>query len=72
MAGFTPAQLAALEQSIALGVLKVEQHGKSTTFQSLAQMLDLRDRMKSEITAASAAPGTPIPCMTRPTYYRRG
>ena len=72
MAGFTTAQLAALERAIALGVRVVEHGNNRTEYQSLEQMLTLRDRMSNEINAASAAPGAPVPCMTRPTFYQRG
>ena len=72
MAGFTSEQLAKLEQAIALGARSLEHNGKRTEFQSLTQMLALRDRMRNEIQAEAAAPGAPVPCMTRPTFYRRG
>lgn len=72
---FTQAQVDALTRSIALGVKETEHNGKRTEFQSIEQMLDLRDRMKAEIAAAAAAAGStpaPMPCMTRPTVYLRG
>lgn len=71
MAGFTRDQLGALERAIALGAKSMEHNGKRTEFQSLEQMLTLRDRMTNEIRAGEAAPGSPVPCMTRPTFYRR-
>lgn len=72
--GFTAIQLAQLEANMALGVLAVDHNGKKTTFQSLAQMLALRDRIKAELAAAAAAASpTPVtaPCMTRPTIFCR-
>lgn len=72
--GFTQVQLAQLEAKIALGVLSVDHNGKKTVFQSLTQMLDLRDRIKAELAAAAAAASpTPVrpPCMTRPTIFCR-
>lgn len=71
---FTQTQVDALTKSIGLGVLEVEHNGKRTKYQSLAEMLDLRDRMKLEIAAAAnaAAPTPPpMPSMTRPTIYLR-
>ena len=70
MAGFTPEQLAKLEQAIALGARSLEHNGKRTEFQSLTQMLALRDRMRNEI-RTDLDPDNPVPCMTRPTFYRR-
>ena len=69
---FTQGQLTALTAAIALGVKRTEHNGKVTEFQSTAQMLDLRDRMMTELARAEAAPGAPMPCMTRPTLYLRG
>lgn len=71
---FTQAQVDALTKSIGLGVLEVEHNGKRTKYQSLAEMLDLRDRMKLEIAAAAnaAAPiPAPMPSMTRATVFWR-
>lgn len=71
---FTQAQVDALTRSIALGVRKVEHNGKTTEYQSVADMIALRDRMKGEIAAAALAaaptPG-PIPSMTRRTIFVR-
>ena len=72
--GFTAVQLAQLEANLALGVLAVDHNGKKTTFQSLQAMLDLRDRIKSELAAAAAAlvpPPERAPCMSRPTIFVR-
>ncbi len=71
---FTQADVDAITRSIALGVTEVEHNGKRTRFQSLAAMIELRDRMKSEIAAAAAAAGgsTVMPSMTRRTVYNRG
>ncbi len=72
--GFTAAQLAQLEANLALGVLSVDHNGKKTAFQSITQMLDLRDRIKAELAAAAAALAPPperAPCMSRPTIFVR-
>ena len=71
---FTQAQVAALSAQIALGVREVWHNGKKTQFQTLDEMIALRDRMKGEIAAAeSAAAPTPkpVPCMTRRTVFFR-
>ena len=72
--GFTAIQLAQLEANLALGVLSVDHNGKKTTFQSAAQMLALRDRIKIELAqavASASSPAAPAPCMTRPTIFVR-
>ena len=72
--GFTATQLAALEQNIALGVLSVDHNGKKTTFQSLAAMMTLRDRIKAELAQATATTSpspSRAPCMSRPTIFVR-
>lgn len=46
---FTTDQLAAIETAIATGALTVTYNGRSTTFQSTAQLLRLRDRMLREL-----------------------
>ena len=71
---FTQSQVDALSRAIALGVLKTQHNGKLTEFQSLKDMIALRDLMKGEIAAAAAAQAsTPvaIPCMTRRTVFLR-
>ena len=70
---FTQTQVDALTRSIGLGVLETEHNGKRTRFQSLSDMLALRDRMKTEIAAAAAAANPPqrMPSMTRRTIYLR-
>lgn len=67
---FTQAQVDALSKQIALGVKEVWHNGRKTEFQTAQEMIDLRDRMKKEIAAASTAP-QPIPCMTRRTIFAR-
>lgn len=71
--GFTAVQLAQLETNMALGVLSVDHNGKKTTFQSLAAMMELRDRIKAELAQAAAAASPPAraPYMTRPTIFVR-
>lgn len=70
---FTQAHVDALTRAISLGVLETEHNGKRTRFQSLSDMLDLRDRMKLEIAAADAAANPPerMPSMTRRTIFFR-
>lgn len=70
---FTQAQVDVLTRAIGLGVLEVEHNGKRTKYQSLSEMLTLRDRMKSEIAAAATAASPPasVPCMTRRTIFVR-
>ena len=65
-------QLSQLEANLALGVLSIDHNGKKTTFQSATDMLDLRDRIKSEL-AAAAQGSTPQrgSCMSRPTIFIR-
>ncbi len=72
--GFTAVQLAQLEANLALGVLSVDHNGKKTTFQNATAMLALRDRIKAELAAATAALAPPParpPCMSRPTIFIR-
>ena len=72
--GFTAIQLAQLESNLALGILSVDHNGKKTTFQNLAAMMTLRDRIKAELAAAAngaASPMAPAPCMSRPTIFCR-
>lgn len=71
---FTQDEVAKLSKNIALGVRELDHNGKKTTFQSIEEMLALRDRMKVEIAAAAAAAAptpSPIPCMTRRTFFVR-
>ena len=71
---FTQAQVDTLTTNIALGVREVWHNGKKTEFQTVEEMLDLRDRMKLELAAAaSAASQTPpaMPSMTRRTVFFR-
>ena len=49
MAGFTTAQLEALEAAIAQGALKVKYQDREVTYQSLSDMLRLRDVMRGEL-----------------------
>jgi hypothetical protein len=67
---FTQAQVDALSKQIALGVREVWHNGKKTQFQTIEEMLELRDRMKLEIAAAAPTPA-PMPSMTRPTVFWR-
>ena len=69
---FTQGQLDALTNAIATGVKRTEHNGKSTEFQSTAEMLELRDRMQAELAAAAKPSGAPMACMTRPTIFLRG
>lgn len=58
MSGFTTEQLAELEAAIASGVLEIEYNDaggnrKKQRFQSLGQMMKLRDRMRRELELTS-------------------
>lgn len=69
---FTQAQVDQITRNIASGVREIEHNGKKTQFQSLEEMITLRDRMKTEIAAAAAAsPSSKVPFMTRRTVFIR-
>lgn len=46
---YTLSQLERLERAIASGVLRVEHLGEVTVYQSLADMIKLRDQIKAEL-----------------------
>lgn len=46
---YTQSQLERLERAIASGVLRVEHLGEVTVYQSLADMIKLRDAIKAEL-----------------------
>ncbi|KAA0571083.1 hypothetical protein [Azospirillum sp. Sh1] len=50
---FTPEHLAALTKALSRGLRRVEHKGKVFEYQSLKEMLDLRDRMIRELNAQS-------------------
>ncbi len=52
---FTESQLTALETAIAKGVLSVQYADRRITYQSLTEMIKLRDVMRAEIGVAMPA-----------------
>lgn len=68
---FTQAQVDQITRSIASGVREIEHNGKKTQFQSLEEMIALRDRMKIEIAAAAPSASSRVPFMTRRTVFIR-
>lgn len=55
---FTVAQLSALENAIASGVLEVEYNGRRTRYQTMAAMLQARNLMRSTLLASGALTDT--------------
>lgn len=51
---WTQTQLDALNDAIAAGVTSVSHNGKTVSYRSLAEMMQLRDRMQWEIANGSA------------------
>ncbi len=51
---WTQTQLDALNDAIAAGVTSVSHNGKTVTYRSLAEIMQLRDRMQWEIANGSA------------------
>jgi hypothetical protein len=58
MAGFTVAQLEAIETALASGELTVEYDGKRVTYRSATELLTLRDRIRDELVASGAITDT--------------
>lgn len=54
VAGFTVAQLEALEAAIAEGALRVKYADREVTYHSLSDMLRLRDQIKAELGVATS------------------
>jgi len=54
MPGYTQAQLDALEEAIAAGVLTVKHGDKIVTYRSLAEMLRLADLIRQALASASS------------------
>ena len=52
---WTQTQLDALNDAIAAGVTTVSHNGKTVTYRSLAEMMDLRNRMQQEIANGQGA-----------------
>ena len=50
---YTLSQLATIEEAIASGTLRVEIDGRVVVYQSLDQLLKLRDLMKAELGVAT-------------------
>lgn len=59
MAGFTVAQLEAIETAIASGELTVEFDGKRVTYRDMADLMKARDTIKGELEAAGLIATTP-------------
>lgn len=55
---WTTEQLAALDESIALGATTVQYSDRTVTYRSLADMLRLRDMIKRELSGASNSDGS--------------
>lgn len=58
---FTTEQLAALEAAIATGATKVKYSDKEVTYNSLADMLKLRNIMRGELGLNDSSPGYTFP-----------
>lgn len=52
---WTQTQLDALNEAIASGVTTVSHNGKTVTYRSLKEMMELRDRMQWELANGSAS-----------------
>lgn len=59
MAGFTIAQLEAIETAIASGELTVEFDGKRVTYRDMADLMRARDTIKGELEASGVLIAAP-------------
>lgn len=71
MAGFTIAQLEAIETAIAGGTLKVRYADKEVTFHSLNELRELRAEMREELRANGMLDGAPHRGVPTVTSYCR-
>jgi hypothetical protein len=53
---WTAAQLSALEDAIATGTTRVTHDGKTVEYRSLAEMVQVRNLMRSEMASSAAGP----------------
>lgn len=67
---FTQSQLDALESAISLGVKKVKYGDKETEYQTLAEMMTLRDLMLAEINGTGTLADRRKMGIFRSTNYR--
>lgn len=59
MAGFTVAQLEAIEKAIASGTLKVRYDGKEIQYQTLGELMNARRAIRAELVADGLLADTP-------------
>jgi hypothetical protein len=52
---YTVSQLAAIEEAIASGTLRVEIDGRIVVYQALSELIKLRDQMKAELGVSTPA-----------------
>jgi len=67
---FTQAQLDALEAAIGLGVKRVKYGDKETEYQSLDDMLKLRDKMAAELLGKTSVAQRRTVGIARSTVYK--
>lgn len=65
---FTLAQLNALDAAIASGALVVEHNGKKVQYQTMQALMDARDLVRAELTAAGLLAA---PTASRVSFIRR-
>ncbi len=53
---WTASQLAALEDAIATGTTRVTHDGKTVEYRSLAEMIQVRNLMRTEMASSAAGP----------------
>ena len=71
MAGFTLAQLEAIERAIASGTLKVRYDGKEVQYQDLPSLMNARKVIRDELIANGQLPGGPSRGMATVTEFAR-
>lgn len=57
---FTLTQLAALEQAVASGQLRIEYDGKKIEYRNMADLLKARDLVRGELIAAGQLASSPL------------
>ena len=71
MAGFTVAQLEAIERAIASGTLKVRYDGKEVQYHSLAELMNARQVIRDELIANGMLAGSPSRGIATVTEFSR-
>lgn len=71
MAGFTVAQLEAIERAIASGTLKVRYDGKEVQYHSLAELMNARQVIRDELIANGMLAGPPARGIATVTEFAR-